>query len=308
MSTTSPRILLVGPLSLDVFVDGDRSRRAPGGAVAYAARAASALGERLAILTAAAAGDDLEAFDGHDLHLVETARTLSFELRTTNEGRRLRLLQRNGHTLSAADLPRGWTEPQLIILAPLLPGDIDLASFDGLAATASTTPRRMVMAQGLQRLTDHSSAIFRAPHPAGTLLRLCTPRTSIVLSEGETSPWSAADIETVTARAAHLIVTRGRAGADIYTASRPPLHVDAAPAQPLDTTGAGDVFAAAFALTLHQVAAEAVEESAEERVQRAATVASACAATSVEVQGPRPLPVRAEIMRRAATVARVGRP
>ena len=117
-----------------------------------------------------------------------------------------------------------------------------------------------------------------------------------MLSHSETSAWSAADFDAVTERAAHLIVTRGSAGADVYTGGQPPLHVDACRAEPVDTTGAGDVFAAAFALTLDL------------GVERAAAVASACAAAAVEVHGPAPLPSRASILRRAAAVAEVGRP
>ena len=50
-----------------------------GGAIAYAAAVASAYGVRACIVTAAAPNADLSVFRGHELHVVRTERTLTFE-------------------------------------------------------------------------------------------------------------------------------------------------------------------------------------------------------------------------------------
>ena len=94
-------------------------------------------------------------------------------------------------------------------------------------------------------------------------------------------------------RPGHLVVTRGADGADIYSGAGAPFHVDAWPARPIDTTGAGDVFATVFMLSLH------------DGERRAARLASAYAAAAVEVAGAAALPDRAQVLARLDRAAGV---
>ena len=50
-----------------------------GGAIAYAAAVASAYGVKACVVTAAGPDADLAVFSGHELHVVPTNRTLTFE-------------------------------------------------------------------------------------------------------------------------------------------------------------------------------------------------------------------------------------
>lgn len=50
-----------------------------GGAISYAAAVASAYGIRACVVTAAGPDADLSVFRGHDLHVVPTNHTLTFE-------------------------------------------------------------------------------------------------------------------------------------------------------------------------------------------------------------------------------------
>ena len=50
-----------------------------GGAIAYAAAVASAYGTRACVVTAAGPDADLAVFKGHELHVVPTNSTLTFE-------------------------------------------------------------------------------------------------------------------------------------------------------------------------------------------------------------------------------------
>ena len=50
-----------------------------GGAIAYAAAVASAYGVKACVVTAAGPDADLEVFRGHELHVVPTNSTLTFE-------------------------------------------------------------------------------------------------------------------------------------------------------------------------------------------------------------------------------------
>lgn len=71
-----PELLIVGPITEDV-VDGARY---PGGAVSYAATVASALGARACIVTTASAdAGPFPALEGHDIIIVPSNRTLTFE-------------------------------------------------------------------------------------------------------------------------------------------------------------------------------------------------------------------------------------
>ena len=107
-------------------------------------------------------------------------------------------------------------------------------------------------------------------------------RTSIFLSEEETALWAAGALDYLVARCARVVVTRGADGARVLTRSGERV-IAAAPADPVDATGAGDVFGAAFILAMR-----AGEEFA-------GRVAAACAAAACEVRGPGVLPSLTEI-------------
>ncbi len=97
-----------------------------------------------------------------------------------------------------------------------------------------------------------------------------------IIDDNQVSQW--AEIVPV------LIVTKGSQGARLHTEGRwhtiPPF-----PAQEVDPTGAGDVFAAAFALMLLQTSDPV----------KSATFASCVASYSVEAKGSSSLPTRAQI-------------
>lgn len=62
-----------------------------GGAISYAAAVATAFGVRSCIVTAASSDADLTVFEGHELHVVSTQETLTFEHTYTWWGELLKL-------------------------------------------------------------------------------------------------------------------------------------------------------------------------------------------------------------------------
>lgn len=139
-STRAPSVLIAGAATWDSFGD---ERRA-GGAVLYAARAAAALGVRAQVLTLAGPDADLAALGGHDTSVTAASCTLAFVHTFSPAGarRRLQLLARPTRALSAADLPPASGEaPDLLVLAPLLPDDLDLASFAAVPARRRAAAR-----------------------------------------------------------------------------------------------------------------------------------------------------------------------
>lgn len=265
--------LIVGPLTVDVF-DG---ARLPGGVVSYAARAAQALGRTARILTVAGPEADTSALDGHEVEVVRADVTLTFEHGFDETGTRsLRVIEAAGHTLTAADLPAAWGDgppPPLLILAPLLPGDVDVASFGSIA------PREVIalVGQGMQRERRSDGAIENAAKPTPELLEACALAGTLFLSDEDTAEWSSGELERVAASLPTMIVTRGADGADVFRAGVT-FHIDAAPADTVDTTGAGDVFATTY---MFGVAAG---------MPRPGRLAAALAAAATELAGPERLP------------------
>ena len=266
-----PQIVVVGAVTEDRF--GSVTR--PGGAPPYAARALEALGIRARILVSAPPGARLDAFASHDLTLVRTTTGLCFDHELDGEERRLRVLSTPDRALTAGDLPASWRDADALILAPLLPDDIDIESFAALPAS-----RIALVAQGLQRHVASDGAVTLLAEPAAALLAACDERTSVFLSREEVAAWPRGAVEDLSASCARVVLTRGADGADVYRAGHEVLHVDAAPATPIDTTGAGDAFAAAFTAALACGASD----------ERAGALAARVAAATVEHAGPVRLP------------------
>lgn len=246
-----PQLLLVGNVTVDL-VDG---KRALGGAVAYAAAVASALGVKACVVTAAGSDADMSVFRGHELHRVATNDTLTFEHTYTWWGhrRKLRVAAQPDETLTAAHVPRHCRRARVVLLGPLTPRDMDCASFVRMRTgkwDKFTGFQQQVglMAQGLQRGTDNGRVVpFKVP--SEDLQKALGPTVSVFLSDVETDPWPAGNISALAAQSARWLVTRGEFGADEYSDGNV-THHPAVKTDVKDTNGAGDTFATAYMLAM----------------------------------------------------------
>ena len=281
--------LIVGPLTWDEFEDGSRR---PGGAVAYAASVAEALDVRAAILASAGPDASLDGLAAHDVMRIGQT-TSRFRHGRQGDSRRLRVLARPDVPLNAADLPAAWRAIPMRILAPLQPDDIDVASFAALPPAPTA-----VLGQGLVRTVDDHGRVYHLNTVNDEVFRHLSPEYSLFLSDEETSAWPPSAFASILERASRIVVTMGGEGVTIYRRDSPhvPLHVPPVAAQPVDTTGAGDVFATAFilALSLGLVDGDVA----------AARLAAGYAAAAVERVGPAPLPRRADIEARIGSADR----
>ena len=268
---TPPQIVVVGAVTEDRF--GSVAR--PGGSAPYAARALEALGIRAGVLISASPSACLDALAAHEHTYALSETSLTFAHDVEGEERRLRVLSRPGRALTASDLPSSWRDAETLILAPLLPDDVEVESFAALPVSRIT-----LVAQGLQRQVARDGVVTLLDEPAAALFAVCDERTSVFLSGEEVAPWRAGTIEDLARSCARVVVTRGAEGADVYCASRDVLRVPAARATPVDTTGAGDAFAAAFTAALACGASD----------ERAGALAARVAAATVEHVGPVGLP------------------
>ena len=280
-------VLIVGAVTWDL-VDG---QRVPGGAVTYAARAAAALGIRARILLTAGEDADLAAFAGHELAVVRVEQTMTLEHRFRDGARHQRVIARPHRPLHPADLPAPWPRPRTLVLGTLLPDDIDVPAFLALGAEETA-----VIAQGLQRSVGPDGAIVERDAPSEALLDTARPAATLCLSAEETDRWTAhhpGALGDLVARCRRVVRTLGADGAEVRTRDGDAeriLRIPALPAEVIDTTGAGDVFATALILAMRA------------GDQVAGRLAAACAAACVERRGSAPLPARAELLTRAGLV------
>ena len=272
MTRPAGPVLIVGAVTWDVF----GGERRPGGAVSFAARAAAALGVRARILTISGADADLAAFEGHEVHVIPSQSTLTFEHEVHGEQRRLRVLARPERALAATDIPRGWLDSRAVVLGPLLADDVDVASF-----VAVGFERVGLIGQGLQRVLDGNGVVTEEQSASRVLVAALSPRCSLFLSEEECGPWGRGELDAVVGACERVVVTRGAAGARVLRAGHEPVGVAATPAPVVDTTGAGDVFATAFFLGVSVLGLGEVEAGA---------LASRLAASKVGLVGAVELP------------------
>ena len=262
----SPSFLAIGHVTWDVLPE-DLEAKEPGGAVAFASVTASRLGLQPTIVTSCA--DDYpigEVIDAPERYVnVPSRHTSTFENRYAERGDRLQILHQRAGEISESDMPTSWTEPDMLFVGPLtqeLPYDC-LRWF---------RPRvSCVVPQGWLRSWSEplpsEVGVSKKP-PLGISRRwdIC------VLSESEIEPRTLDDWREV---ADHLVVTKGREGADLYSEGRSqPTRVSTyahlVDGAGTDTTGAGDVFAAAMLIRFASTG----------DANRAAAYASACAALS----------------------------
>jgi sugar/nucleoside kinase (ribokinase family) len=270
------RVVMIGPVTWDE-IDGERL---PGGPLSFAARAAEAFGARLQFVVLAGPDADLSALSEHEVVVVEGTTTLKMDHHVVDGERSIRVPITPERVIEAADVPEAWFGCSDLVLAPLMPLEMNAAAI----AEAVAAERLWVLAQGFQRVHAADGTISFLDRPAAVLDELSGPATSVFLSTDETEPWSEGDVEALASRCARVIVTQGSSGA-VVLSPRGGSEIAPAPAAVVDTTGAGDVFATAFLLAFDHDADEAA----------AGRLAAGFAAASIELAGPQPLPSRAEI-------------
>eukprot|EP00891_Asterochloris_glomerata_P009456 jgi/Astpho2/9456/Aster-01714 len=247
-----PQLLLVGNLTVDL-VEG---KKALGGSIAYAAAVATAYGVRACIVTAGGSDADLSAFQGHELHVVSTEQTLTFDHTYTwwGNNRKLRVMARPNVTLTMEHVPPHCRRARTALLGPLTPADLDAASFvdhkQGWWDRLLNFQQQVgYMAQGEQRALDKGGKVSALKEPNPQLVAALGPRTSVFLSDVETSTWSTETVPQLASKSARWLVTRGEFGADEVTAAGMQ-HLEAEKVTAVDTNGAGDTFATSYMLAL----------------------------------------------------------
>ena len=228
--------LLLGHLTADLHPEG----RTLGGTVAYSTPVAHLLGRRVGILTSCAPNEPLlEPLRGlAELIIQPSQHTTTFENRYTSTGR-IQTIHHLAEPLSLDSLPASWCESPAVHLAPLV------AEFNPRIARAFPRSLVMLTPQGLLRQWDETGHVRPRPWLDEDALR---STRLVVLSKQDIQ--DCPHLETEYAQIVEqLIITDGAQGGVVYDRGRAYPYA-AYPAQEVDATGAGDVFATALLASL----------------------------------------------------------
>ena len=269
--------VVLGHITKDLTPDGYTI----GGTVTYAAVTARNLGLRAGIVTRAS----LELNCSNVLAGITVVRlpspvTSTFE-NIYRDGHRVQYLRARAESIRPADVPNAWRTAPIVQLGPLtqeLPADIGREFPHSLVGV---TP------QGWLRRWDEDGRVHQIPWA----------NASEVMAHADVLVFSREDVrrdEGLIAAYTHLaeivVVTDGVHGADLYH-RRQRTHFSAFLVEEHDPTGAGDVFAAAFLLRLH--------ETGEPKM--AMQFANCAASFCVEGPGISTIPTREQVEHRLKT-------
>jgi sugar/nucleoside kinase (ribokinase family) len=253
--------LTIGHVSRDLTPDGPTT----GGTVSFSSRTAQVLGYQTAALTSSAPDYDLsQALDGVQVHRLEAEATTTFENIYTPRGRQ-QFLHAVARRITAGDVPPEWQRVPIVHLAPIAnevePEMIYLFSNSIVGLTS----------QGWLRRWDENGRVYTREWPdAPAILPLAA---AVVLSEEDLL--DEAMLHQYRAWARLLVLTQAKAGCTVFWGQET-RQIPAPEVAEVEPTGAGDIFAAAFFIRLHQTAGDAWE---------AARYANKIAAQSVTAVG-----------------------
>jgi sugar/nucleoside kinase (ribokinase family) len=214
---------------------------APGGTALYAALTAQALGCRTAVVTSVDQDYDIESIlAGIEVQRVPARESTVFENWTEGSVRKQRVFG-VANTIRADDVPLEWQRASIVHMGPIT-GEIApdvIRRFSN--SLIGITP------QGWFRRWDSDGHVYAVewPHAPDVF-----PLATAVIASSEDLP-NAAYLDKLRPLSSLLVLTQGERGCTVY--SRDEARSFAAPSvRPLNATGAGDVFAAAFLVRLFQ--------------------------------------------------------
>lgn len=266
--------LLIGHITADLTPNG----RILGGTAAYAARTAHAFGLRVGVLTSAREDDHLldDLRQYADVVTMPSSQTTTYENIYTPQGR-IQFLREIAAPITTDRLPDEWRHAPLVHIAPMadeLQGTHVVADIDG-AQSVLVTP------QGWMRRRDAEQRVHFKPWFEQSVLARAD---FVVFSEEDVAEAPETGQQIIEASNC-AIVTRSYHGG-IYYQNGTQHPYAAVPADTVDPTGAGDIFAASFFAAYHRLGAVdlAVQVAAALAAYSVTRVGLASTPTSVEVQ------------------------
>lgn len=212
-----------------------------GGAAAYGTAVAQALGCHTAVVTSSALEDDWQA-DLPDtiIHRKPSPKTTVFENVYTPSGR-VQTIHAVAENINSNDIPQAWQRASIVHLGPIaneVDPDVLYLFSNSLIGLAP---------QGWMRQWDSNGQVTAGPWPsAEKYLRLAA---AVFISEEDLLDGQM--LEKYRQWSRLLVMTKGPEGCTVFFDDEAH-HIPAWPGTVVDTTGAGDIFAAAFLVRLYQ--------------------------------------------------------
>ncbi len=226
-------VLLIGHMTVDLLPTG----RMLGGTVSYAAPVYAAFGHRVGVLTSVAYD---EALLGHllphcELVSLPAEDSLTYE-NVYSEAGRQQFVRATAKPLRYDHVPIGWNDAPYLHMGPLA------AEIDPLELARNfPEATKMLTLQGMLRCWDADGLVkFRSWFDAEALKSI----DIVVYSEEDIRlyPQLTDQLRRI---CKHVVVTNGRDGGSYYHDGGV-MRYESIAVQPVDLTGAGDVFAAAL--------------------------------------------------------------
>ena len=269
-----PDYFVIGTVTKDLIPGGYR----PGGTVTYSSVTVQSLGLQAGVVTRADPTMDFSLLTGRGI-LVASAPsrvTTTFE-NIYDGGHRTQYIRAVCDPIQPEDVPESWRTAPIVHLGPLAQEmDEDIVrAFP--AALIGVTP------QGWMRQWDASGKVSPTIwQGAGRLL----PHTDVLVLSEEDIGGDTRLVDEYVRMARIVIVTNGWKGSTVYADGErrqvPPRRATVE----LDPTGAGDVFAAAYLVALHE----------QPNPFKAARFANVVASFSVEAYGVDGIPSRQQVL------------
>lgn len=228
--------LIIGHISQDITPSGIQL----GGTAAYAALTARACGLRVGIVTSYAPDAQISPLEGIPIVNHTASQSTTFENIQTPHGRQQRIHYRAEH-LGFEHIPPAWRSAPIVHLAPIA------QEVDPTLVRRFATKLLGLTPQGWMRSWDEQGNVHFSEWPEASFV---LERSSAAILSIEDVNHSEKHIEEIASAVRILVVTEGAAGARLYWNGdiryfRPPT------VQELDSTGAGDIFAASFFVRLY---------------------------------------------------------
>ncbi|XXX74507.1 PfkB family carbohydrate kinase [Sorangium sp. So ce134] len=244
-----PDILLIGHVTRDLLSADPEGGYRLGGAVSFAAVTAARLGRAPTVVTRAAPSTDLSDLPAEaEVVALPSPSTTTFANVYTEQGR-VQTCHARALPISCGDVAGRLRRPRAVLLGPLV-GEIEpgVAGLFDDAALVAAAP------QGWMRRWDDAGRVYgKRWEDADEVL----PWLDVVVLSQEDIEHDVSRLEPLVERVPLVVVTESREGSTLYRCPGPgaivkKTKIPPRPANEVDPTGAGDVFAAAFVIRLQE--------------------------------------------------------
>lgn len=275
-------LLIIGHVTRDLINPDVQTEYLLGGTVSFAAITALRLGRSPTVLTSAADDVDLSALPADvKMHVLPSQRTTTFANVYTPQGR-IQYSYAQASTIRAEHVPTALRRPGVVLLGPLV-GEVeaDVAAIFHEETLVAAVP------QGWMRRWDETGRVYSKPWENESLI---LPHLDVLVLSQEDIDYDLNRLQAAFEQVPLVVLTEYRNGSTIYrrqsNGSMEQIKIAPRPAQEVDPTGAGDIFATAFLLRLQETG---------DPVQ-AARFANVTASFGVEGEGVTGIPNRERVL------------